>query len=42
MYNEKTVSTVTGDRKTGQLHAKKKNVIRTFWNIIHKNKLKMD
>ena len=37
---EKTVSSISGAGKTGQLHVK--NEIRTFSNTIHKNKLKMD
>ena len=37
---EKTVSSVSGGVKTGQLHGK--NEIRTLPNTIHKNKLKMD
>ena len=41
IYNgEKTVSSISGAEKTGQLHVK--NEIRTLPNIIHKNKLKMD
>ena len=41
VYNgEKTVSSVSGAGKTGQLHVK--NEIRTPPNTIHKNKLKMD
>ena len=41
MYNgEKTVSSVSGAGKTGQLHVK--NKIRTLPNTIHKDKLKMD
>ena len=36
---EKIVSSINGDGKTGQLHARK---IRTFFNTIHKNKIKMD
>ena len=41
LYNGgKTVSSVNGAGKTGQLHVKKE--IRTFFNTIHKNKLKMD
>ena len=40
VYNgEKTVSSVSGAGKTGQLHVK--NEIRTLPNTIHKNKLKM-
>ena len=38
---EKIVSSINGAGKTGQLHVKK-NEIRTFFNAIHKNKLKMD
>ena len=38
---EKTVSSISGAEKTGQLHVKK-NEIKTFFNTIHKNKLKMD
>ena len=42
VYNaEKTVSSISGAEKTGQLHVKK-NAIRTFPNAIHRNKLKMD
>ena len=37
---EKTVSSISGAGKTGQLHVK--NEIRTFPSTIHKNKLKMD
>ena len=41
IYNgEKTVSSTSGAGKTRQLHVKK-NEIRTFSNIIYKNKLKM-
>ena len=41
IYNgEKTVSSISGAGKTGQLHVK--NEIRTLSNTIHKNKLKMD
>ena len=41
IYNgEKTVSSVSGAGKTGQLHVK--NVIRTLPNTIQKNTLKMD
>ena len=41
IYNrEKTVSSISGAGKTGQLHVK--NEIRTLPNTIHKNKLKMD
>ena len=36
---EKTVSSISGVGKTGQLHVK--NEIRTLSNTIHKNKLKM-
>ena len=36
----KTVSSINGARKIGQLHVKK-NEIRTFSVTIHKNKLKM-
>ena len=36
---EKTVSSRSGAGKTGHLHVK--NGIRTFFNTIHKNKLKM-
>ena len=40
IYNgEKTVSSINGAGKTGQLHVKE---IRTLRNITHKNKLKMD
>ena len=39
----KTVSSISGAGKTGQLHVKvKKNEITTFSNTIYKNKLKMD
>ena len=42
LYNgEKTVSIINGSGETGQLHVKK-NETRTFFNTIHKNKLKMD
>ena len=41
IYNgEKTVSSISGAGKTGQLCVK--NEIRTLLNTIHKNKLKMD
>ena len=41
IYNgAKTVSSINGAGKTGQLHVK--NEIRTLSNIIHKDKLKMD
>ena len=41
IYNgEKTVSSISGAGKTGQLHVK--NEIRTLPNTMHKNKLKMD
>ena len=41
IYNgEKIVSSISDAGKSGQLHVKKKN--RIFFNIIHKNKLKMD
>ena len=41
IYNgEKTVASIRGAGKTGQLHGK--NEIRTLPNTIHKNKLKMD
>ena len=41
LYNgEKTVSSISGAGKTGQLHVK--NEIRTLPNTIQKNKLKMD
>ena len=36
---EKTVSSISGAGKTGQLHVK--NEIRTLPNTIHKRKLKM-
>ena len=36
---EKTVSSISGAGKTGQLHVKE---IRTLPNTIHKNELKMD
>ena len=40
MYNgEKTVFSVSGAGKTGQLHVKE---IGTFSNTTHKNKFKMD
>ena len=40
IYNgAKTASSVSGARKTGELHAK--NAIRTLHNAIHKDKLKM-
>ena len=37
---EKTVSSISGAGKIGQLHVK--NEIRTLPNTIHKNKLKMN
>ena len=37
---EKTLSSIHGTKKIGQLH--EKNEIRTFSNTIHKNKFKMD
>ena len=37
---EKTVSSISGAGKTGQLHVN--NEIRTLPNTIEKNKLKMD
>ena len=37
---EKRQSSVSGARKTGQLH--RKNEIRTLSNTIHKNKLRTD
>ena len=37
----KTVSSINGAGKTGQPYVKK-NEIRSFFNSIHKNKLKMD
>ena len=38
-YNgEKTVSSISGARKTGKLHVN--NKIRTFFNTIYKNKFK--
>ena len=41
IYNgEKTVSSINGTGKTGQLHVK--NEIRTFYNTICKYKLKID
>ena len=41
IYNgEKTVSSVNGAGKTGQLHVQFE--IRAFSNTIYKNKLKMD
>ena len=42
IYNGEKVSSISGARKTGQLHIKKKKEIRTLSNNIHKNKLKMD
>ena len=40
-YNgEKTVSSISGAGKTGQLHVK--NEIITLPNTVHKNKLQMD
>ena len=40
-YNgEKTVSSISGAGKTGELHFK--NEIRILPNTIHKNKLKLD
>ena len=40
IYNgEKTLSSIHGTEKIGQLHEKE---IRTFSNMIHKNKFKMD
>ena len=37
---EKTVPSINGARKTGQLYVKKKkNEIRKFFKTIHKNKL---
>jgi len=39
---EKTVPSINGARKTGQLHVKKKNEIRKFFKTIHKNKLNID
>lgn len=41
IYNgEKTVPSISGAGKTGQLHVK--NEIRTLPNTTHKNKFKMD
>ena len=41
IYNgEKTVSSISGAGKTGELHLK--NEFRTLPNTIHKNKLKID
>ena len=41
IYNEeKTVTSKNSAGKTGQLHLKSE--IRSFFNTIHKNKLKMD
>ena len=41
IYNgEKTVSSVSGAGKSGKLHIK--DEIRTFFNTIYRNKLKMD
>jgi len=37
---EKTLSSIHGTEKIGQLQEKKE--IRTFSNMIHKNKFKMD
>ena len=37
---EKTVSSISGAGKTGQLHVK--NEIRTFSHTVYKNKLKID
>jgi len=37
----KTISSTNGVGETGQLHVNK-NEIRSFFNILHKNKLKMD
>ena len=44
LYNGgKIVSSINDAGKTGQLHVKKnKKEIRSFFNTIHKNKLKMD
>ena len=44
IYNKaKTASSINDAGKTGQLHVKKnKKEIRSFFNTIHKNKLKMD
>jgi len=39
---EKTVPSINGARKTGQLRVKKKNEIRKFFKTIHKNKLNID
>ena len=42
IYNgTKTASSINGSGKTGQLHVKKKNEIRTLPNTIHGDKLKM-
>ena len=42
LYNGgKTISSTNGAGKSGQLHVKK-NEIRSFFNTIHKNKMKMD
>ena len=41
LYNGgKTVSSTNGAGKTGQLHVK--DEIRSFFNTMHKNKLKID
>ena len=37
---EKTVSSISGAGKNGQLHVK--NEIRTYSNTMHKNNVKMD
>ena len=37
----KAISSTNGAGKTGQPHVKKKKEIRSFFNSIHKNKLKM-
>ena len=39
---ETTVSSINGAGKTGQLQVKKKNEIRTFFNTIYQNKLKIN
>ena len=42
LYNvTETVSSTSGAGKTGQLQ-EKKNEIRSFFNITHKNNLKLD
>ena len=42
LYNVgKTVSSINGVGKTGEVHVKK-NEIRPYFNNIHRNKLEMD